>query len=126
MPTLSVNGRRVTVDSDATILDAARTAGVKVPTLCQFDGLEPWGGCRLCVVDMSQANWDDDYFKVVRKQNAVREALEEGHTYQSEYRIRHRDGHYVHVGGGGRLVRVGGEPSRVDGAHRRAGEDVEG
>ena len=65
MPTLTVNGRRVTVDADATILDAARAAGVEVPTLCQFDGLEPWGGCRLCVVDMSQAGWDDDWFKVV-------------------------------------------------------------
>jgi NADH dehydrogenase/NADH:ubiquinone oxidoreductase subunit G len=65
MPTLTVNGRRVTVDSDATILDAARAAGVEVPTLCHFDGLEAWGGCRLCVVDMSQANWDENWFKVV-------------------------------------------------------------
>jgi bidirectional [NiFe] hydrogenase diaphorase subunit len=69
MPTLQVNGRRVTVDPDATILDAARAAGVKIPTLCQFDGLEPWGGCRLCVVDMSEAHWDDDYFKVVTSCN---------------------------------------------------------
>ncbi|MBD3854425.1 MAG: (2Fe-2S)-binding protein, partial [Acidobacteria bacterium] len=56
MPTLKINGRRVVVDDDATILDAVRAAGVEVPTLCHFDGLEPWGGCRLCVVDMSQAN----------------------------------------------------------------------
>jgi len=55
MPTLKINGRRITVDNDATILDAACAAGVEVPTLCHFDGLEPWGGCRLCVVDMSQA-----------------------------------------------------------------------
>jgi len=65
MTTLSVNGRRVTVPDDATILDAARAAGVEVPTLCQFDGLEPWGGCRLCVVDMSQEGWDEDWFKMV-------------------------------------------------------------
>ena len=65
MATLTVNGRRVTVPDDATILDAARAAGVEIPTLCQFDGLEPWGGCRLCVVDMSQSGWDDDWFKVV-------------------------------------------------------------
>ena len=55
MPTLTVDGRRVKVNSDATLLDAARAAGVEVPTLCHFDGLEPWGGCRLCVVDMSRA-----------------------------------------------------------------------
>jgi len=77
MPTLTVNGRRVTVDSEATLLDAARAAGVEVPTLCQFDGLEPWGGCRLCVVDMSQANWDDDWFKVV---TACNHPVEEGMT----------------------------------------------
>jgi heterodisulfide reductase subunit A len=77
MPTLTVNGRRVTMDSDATLLDAARAAGVEVPTLCQFDGLEPWGGCRLCVVDMSQANWDDDWFKVV---TACNHPVEEGMT----------------------------------------------
>jgi bidirectional [NiFe] hydrogenase diaphorase subunit len=65
MPTLRVNGRRVTVADDATVLVAARAAGVEVPTLCQFDGLEPWGGCRLCVVDLAEAHWDEGWFKVV-------------------------------------------------------------
>jgi len=65
MPTLTVNGKKVTVGEDAVILDAARCAGVHVPTLCQFDGLEPWGGCRLCVVDMWQQGWDEDWFKMV-------------------------------------------------------------
>ena len=65
MTTLTVNGRRVTVPDDATILDATRAAGVDVTTLCHFDGLEPWGGCRLCVVDMSQEGWDEDWFKMV-------------------------------------------------------------
>jgi NADH dehydrogenase/NADH:ubiquinone oxidoreductase subunit G len=65
MPTLTVNGKKVTVGEDAYILEAARKAGVAVPTLCDFAGLEPWGGCRLCVVDMSLASWDDDWFKMV-------------------------------------------------------------
>ncbi len=69
MPTLTVNGRKVTVPEDATILDAARAAGVAIPTLCQFDGLEPWGGCRLCVVDMQQPGWDTDWFKMVTSCN---------------------------------------------------------
>jgi NADH dehydrogenase/NADH:ubiquinone oxidoreductase subunit G len=77
MPTLTVNGRRVTVPADAYILDAAREAGVEVPTLCQFDGLEPWGGCRLCVVDMSLEKWDDDWFKMV---TACNHPVEEGMT----------------------------------------------
>jgi bidirectional [NiFe] hydrogenase diaphorase subunit len=76
MTTLTINGKKVTVDDDATILDAARAAGVHVPTLCQFDGLEPWGGCRLCVVDMSEAGWDDDWFKMVTACNhPVREGM---------------------------------------------------
>jgi len=65
MATLTVDGRKVTVPDGTYILDAARAAGVHVPTLCQFDGLEPWGGCRLCVVDMWQEGWDDDWFKMV-------------------------------------------------------------
>ncbi len=65
MATLTVDGRTVTVPDDATILDAARAAGVEVPTLCHFDGLEPWGGCRLCVVDLWRPGWDEDWFKMV-------------------------------------------------------------
>jgi bidirectional [NiFe] hydrogenase diaphorase subunit len=65
MPTLTVDGKKVTVDTDASILDAARAAGVDIPTLCHFDGLEPWGGCRLCVVDMWQEGWDEGWFKMV-------------------------------------------------------------
>jgi NADH dehydrogenase/NADH:ubiquinone oxidoreductase subunit G len=77
MPNLTVNGRSVTVAENAYILDACRAAGVHVPTLCNFDGLEPWGGCRLCVVDMSLARWDDDWFKMV---TACNHPVEEGMT----------------------------------------------
>ena len=77
MPTLKVNGRKVTVAKDAYLITACREAGVKLPTLCNFDGLEPWGGCRLCVVDMSLARWDDDWFKMV---TACNHPVEEGMT----------------------------------------------
>ncbi len=65
MATLAIDGRRVTVPDDAYILDAAREAGIQIPTLCQFDGLEPWGGCRMCVVDIWQEGWDENWFKMV-------------------------------------------------------------
>jgi NADH dehydrogenase/NADH:ubiquinone oxidoreductase subunit G len=65
MPTLTIDGNKVVVPEGAYILDAARAAGVTIPTLCQFDGLEPWGGCRLCVVDMWRPGWDEDWFKMV-------------------------------------------------------------
>jgi NADH dehydrogenase/NADH:ubiquinone oxidoreductase subunit G len=76
MTTLFIDGTKISVPEDTYILDAAREAGVHVPTLCQFDGLEPWGGCRLCVVDMWQEGWDEDWFKMVTACNhPVREGI---------------------------------------------------
>jgi predicted molibdopterin-dependent oxidoreductase YjgC len=49
---LTVDGKKVDVESGATVLDAARKAGVYVPTLCDHKGLAPYGGCRLCVVEV--------------------------------------------------------------------------
>jgi NADH dehydrogenase/NADH:ubiquinone oxidoreductase subunit G len=77
MLTLIVNGRKVTVDDDTYLLEACRKAGAEIPTLCNFDGLEPWGGCRLCVVDMSLEKWDDDWFKMV---TACNHPVEDGMT----------------------------------------------
>jgi NADH dehydrogenase/NADH:ubiquinone oxidoreductase subunit G len=65
MPTLKIDGKKVTVADGTTILQAAREVGVDIPTLCNHDGLEPWGGCRLCVVDMWREGWDEDWFKLV-------------------------------------------------------------
>ena len=47
---LQIDGRPVTAKEGDTILDAAREAGVSIPTLCHHEKLEPYGGCRLCVV----------------------------------------------------------------------------
>jgi coenzyme F420 hydrogenase subunit beta len=44
------------IDFDApdgwTILEAARYLGLEIPTLCHHEGLSPWGGCRLCLVEI--------------------------------------------------------------------------
>mgnify|MGYP000477223816 CR=1 FL=1 len=40
------------VTADATILDAAKLAGVSIPTLCHHPKLTPFGGCRLCLVEV--------------------------------------------------------------------------
>ncbi len=75
MPTLTINGKRVEVRENAYILEAAKLAGIAIPTLCVLEGLEPWGGCRLCVVDMWRPGWDDDWFKMV---TACNHPVEEG------------------------------------------------
>lgn len=50
--TVSIDGRPVTVPEGTTILEAARQAGVKIPTLCHHTDLKPRATCRLCVVEV--------------------------------------------------------------------------
>ncbi len=50
--TLSIDGQRVTVPAGASLLEAARAAGARIPTLCHHDRLPPGEACRLCVVEV--------------------------------------------------------------------------
>ncbi|OAT81666.1 NADH dehydrogenase [Desulfotomaculum copahuensis] len=52
--TLTIDGRLVTVPAGTTVLDAARQAGIPIPTLCHDPMLSAWGGCRLCVVEIEK------------------------------------------------------------------------
>lgn len=49
---LQIDGKTVTADSSMTVLQAARQAGVDIPTLCHHEKLEAYGGCRLCMVEV--------------------------------------------------------------------------
>ncbi len=55
MATLTINNRMLTVPDDATLLSAAALAGVKIPTLCNLEGREAIGACRVCVVEVEGA-----------------------------------------------------------------------
>src|ERR687898_84630 len=52
MPTLTVNGKSIPFEPGATILEAARTVGVDVPTLCWYPKLPIVGNCRVCLVSV--------------------------------------------------------------------------
>ena len=52
---LTIDGRQVAAEPGTTILQAARTAGIDIPTLCQDDRLEPFAACRLCLVEVEAA-----------------------------------------------------------------------
>lgn len=52
MPTLTLNGTPVSYQSGATILEAARGAGVEIPTLCWYPKLPIVGNCRICLVSV--------------------------------------------------------------------------
>ena len=52
MVTLKIDGKKVTVRKLSTILDAARKLDIPIPTLCHHPELSPYGGCRMCIVEV--------------------------------------------------------------------------
>ncbi|MBN2081090.1 (2Fe-2S)-binding protein [bacterium] len=52
MITLEINGRSVEAEEGEMLLAVLRRAGISVPTLCNVEGLEPTGACRLCSVEV--------------------------------------------------------------------------
>lgn len=52
--TLEMDGREVSFTPGETLYEVSQRTGARVPTLCYDDRLEPFGGCRLCVVEVAQ------------------------------------------------------------------------
>ena len=52
--TLKIDGQTVTVPKGATILDAATTIGINIPTICYHPSLTPPAVCRLCAVEVEK------------------------------------------------------------------------
>ena len=50
--TLNINGQEVKVLKGQTVLQAAEVAGIYIPTLCNHPTLPPYGGCRMCLVEI--------------------------------------------------------------------------
>jgi len=50
---LKIDGVEVSVPEGTMILKAAKANGIIIPTLCSLEGLTPYGGCRLCLVEVS-------------------------------------------------------------------------
>ena len=51
MINLTINGKQITAPEGATILEAARSNGIDIPTLCHDKAVEVYGACGLCVVE---------------------------------------------------------------------------
>jgi formate dehydrogenase alpha subunit len=52
MVSLTIDGKSVQVEVGSTILDAAATVGIKIPTLCWLQKVSPTGACRVCAVEI--------------------------------------------------------------------------
>lgn len=50
--TLTIDGKQISVEAGATILQAATEAGVTIPTLCHLEGVYDVGACRVCLVEV--------------------------------------------------------------------------
>ncbi|MBW1732153.1 MAG: (2Fe-2S)-binding protein [Deltaproteobacteria bacterium] len=50
--TLQIDGKEVKASEGMTILEAAQSAGIYIPTLCHHEKLEPYGACRICTVEV--------------------------------------------------------------------------
>jgi NADH dehydrogenase/NADH:ubiquinone oxidoreductase subunit G len=54
---MQIDGIEVQAQEGMTVLEAARGAGIAIPTLCYHAKLEPFGGCRLCLVEVESRGW---------------------------------------------------------------------
>ena len=55
MVKLTIDGKPIEVPDGTTVLRASEHAGIKIPTLCDHPELTPYGGCRLCLVEVEGA-----------------------------------------------------------------------
>ncbi len=54
---LQIDGKKVKAQEGMTILEAAQNAGIVIPTLCHHEKLEPYGACRICLVEVEAGGW---------------------------------------------------------------------
>lgn len=56
MVTFNIDSRELKAEEGQTILQVARENGIDIPTLCHHEAIEPYGACRLCIVEVSKGN----------------------------------------------------------------------
>lgn len=49
---LTINGKKIKAGAGAMLLRVAREHGIDIPTLCDHEGVEPYGACRLCLAEI--------------------------------------------------------------------------
>src|SRR5438876_3143214 len=58
---LEVNGVHVSVPEGSSVMYAASVAGMNIPKLCATDALEPFGSCRLCLVEIEGCSRSEEH-----------------------------------------------------------------
>ncbi len=52
MANITINGQKISTKAGITVLQAAREAGIDIPTLCDHPALSAVGACRMCIVEI--------------------------------------------------------------------------
>lgn len=55
--TMTINGRLVRAEEGEYLLGVLRREKIEVPALCHHEAVEPYGGCRLCTVEITKPEW---------------------------------------------------------------------
>ena len=59
MVKLTIDNKEIEVTQGTTVLEAAEKLSIYIPTLCHHEALMPYGGCRLCVVEVAKNGTTD-------------------------------------------------------------------
>lgn len=54
---LTIDGQAIEVEEGLSVLEAAKKAGIEIPTLCYHEALTPYGACRVCTVEIIRKGW---------------------------------------------------------------------
>jgi bidirectional [NiFe] hydrogenase diaphorase subunit len=57
MVTVTINGKMVRANDGEYLLNVLRREKIDIPTPCQHDAVEPYGACRLCMVEITKPEW---------------------------------------------------------------------
>ncbi len=57
MVNLTINGTVVQANEGEMLLSVIRREGVKIPAICHHEAVEPFGACRLCMVEITKEEW---------------------------------------------------------------------
>ncbi len=55
---ITINNQKIKVEAGCTILDAAKKLNIEIPALCHHPSVEPYGACRLCMVEINDGRKD--------------------------------------------------------------------
>ena len=76
MVNLTIDGKKISVEENTTIMEAAASNGIPIPKLCYLKGINEIAACRVCVVELEgkEIDYGDQVYGTVLTTDTVRYA----------------------------------------------------